>query len=183
MKYVRSVLAVLGLLAWITGGLYAQQAAPAVQGQQGARAAIPNYVELTPLIGTGGQPVEDGIKDIAGKGYKAVVNIRASDEEYDRIGEEKLAVQLGLQYIIIPFATKDASESQALAFHALMTALKNTKTFVHCGSGNRVGSLMMVHLALGGMTADQAEQEAKKVGLRSADLLEFAKKVIAKQKK
>jgi hypothetical protein len=33
------------------------------------------------------------------------------------------------------------------------------------------------------MPADKAEQEAKKVGLRAADLLEFSKQVIGRHKK
>jgi protein tyrosine phosphatase (PTP) superfamily phosphohydrolase (DUF442 family) len=56
--------------------------------------------------------------------------------------------------------------------------------FVHCGSGNRVGSLMMIYFALEeGMTVEKAEQEARKIGLRGADLLDFAKQVIGRRKK
>jgi uncharacterized protein (TIGR01244 family) len=186
MKNVRVWIALLVILAIVPIGLPAQgQQAPATpQAQEKPKPPLPNFVELTPRIGTGGQPAEGGLKQLAEKGYQSIINIRASDEEYDRVAEEKQALQLGLRYYVIPFAAKEPSESQALAFDALMSALKDGKVFVHCGSGNRVGSLMMIYLSLEeGMPADKAEQEARKVGLRSADLLDFAKKTIEKHKK
>jgi uncharacterized protein (TIGR01244 family) len=153
-------------------------------GQETAKPPIPNYVELSSRIGTGGQPTEEGMKLLAEKGYKSVINIRSSAEQFDLAGEEKLALQLGLRYYLVPFVAREPSEAQALAFNVLMSALKDNKVFVHCGSGNRVGSLMMIYLALEeGMPADKAEQEAKKVGLRAADLLEFSKRIIGRQKK
>jgi len=153
-------------------------------GQETAKPPIPNYVELLPRIGTGGQPTEEGMKLLAEKGYKSIINIRSSSEQFDMAGEEKLAMQLGLRYYMVPFVAREPSEAQALAFNALMSALRDNKVFVHCGSGNRVGSLMMIYLALEeAMPADKAEQEAKKVGLRAADLLEFSKQVIGRHKK
>ena len=115
-------------------------------GQETAKPPIPNFLELSPRIGTGGQPTDNGLKLIAGKGYKSVVNIRSGSESFDIAAEEKQALQLGLRYYMVPFVAKEPSEEQALAFDALMSALKDNKVFVHCGSGNRVGSLMMIYL-------------------------------------
>ena len=146
--------------------------------------ALPNYLELTPRIGTGGQPDEAGMKQLAEKGYKYVINIRASGEKVDFAAEEKQAMDLGLRYYMVPFSAREPSEGQALAFTALMSAVKDGKVFVHCGSGARVGSLMMIYLVLEeGMPPEKAEAEARKVGLRSPDLLQFAKQVIDRHKK
>ncbi len=153
-------------------------------GQETPKPPIPNYLELSPRIGTGGQPTDDGMKLIAGKGYKSIINIRSGGEPFDIAAEEKQALQLGLRYFMVPFVAKEPSEEQAFAFNALMSALKDNKVFVHCASGNRVGSLMMIYLVLEeGMAPDKAEQEAKKIGLRAPDLLDFSKRVIAGQKK
>jgi uncharacterized protein (TIGR01244 family) len=152
--------------------------------QEADKPAITNFVELSARIGTGGQPTAEGLKLLAEKGYKAVVNIRTSSEQVDLAAEEKQAMQLGLRYFMVPFMPKEPNEEQAMAFNALMAALKDTKVFVHCGSGNRVGSLMMIYFALEeGMTVEKAEQEARKIGLRGADLLDFAKQVIGRRKK
>jgi uncharacterized protein (TIGR01244 family) len=169
------------LLVVLPGALRAQTQAAAPEK---TRPALPNYVELTPRIGTGGQPGEGGLKQLAEKGYQYVVNIRASSEEADFAAEEKQAMDLGLRYYMVPFSAREPSEGQALAFVALMAALKDSKVFIHCGSGNRVGGLLMVYFAVQeGMPPEMAEAEAKKAGLRSTDLLEFARRVIARQRK
>jgi protein tyrosine phosphatase (PTP) superfamily phosphohydrolase (DUF442 family) len=153
-------------------------------GQETPKPPIPNYLELSPRIGTGGQPTEDGMRLIADKGYKIIINIRSSSEPFDIGAEEKQALQLGLRYYMVPFVANQPSEEQALAFVALMSALKDNRVFVHCGSGVRVGTLMMIYLALEeGMAPDKAEQEAEKIGLRAGSLLDFAKRVIAAHKK
>jgi uncharacterized protein (TIGR01244 family) len=151
-------------------------------GQQ--KPPLPNYVEISARLGSGGQPNEIGMKQLAEKGYKTIVNVRTSAEQVDLAAEEKQAMQLGLRYYMVPFTGQEQSEEQALAFNALMSALKGEKVFVHCGSGNRVGGLMMIYFALvEKMPLDQAEQEAKKAGLRSPQLLEFSKQVIERHNK
>lgn len=162
--------------------------APRTQAQDTAqekpKPALPNFVELTPGIGTGGQPTEEGLKQLAEKGYKIIVNLRSSSEQFDLAGEEKSALQLGLRYYMIPLVAKEPTEAQAMAFVTLMSALKQDKVFVHCTGGGRVGSLMMIYFALEeGMPQEKAEEEARKMGLRSPDLLEFARKVVSAHKK
>ncbi len=173
---------IVAIMLLMTARLSLAQVQPAVQDT--AKSAIVNYFELSPRVGTGGQPTEEGLKQLAAKGYKSVINIRSVGEPFDVAGEEKQALQLGLRYYTVPFMAKEPNVEQALAFDALMSALKDTKVFVHCASGNRVGSLMMIYLTLvEGMPADKAEQEARKIGLRGTDLVDFARRVIADQKK
>jgi protein tyrosine phosphatase (PTP) superfamily phosphohydrolase (DUF442 family) len=149
--------------------------------QEKPKPPLPNYVELSSHIGTGGQPDPTGLQQLAEKGYQSIINIRTSGEEFDLVGEEKQALQLGLRYYVVPFG---GQEGQALAFNTLLSALKGEKVFIHCGSGNRVGALLMVYFALEeGMPVDKAEQEARKAGLRSTQLLEFSKQVIDSHKK
>ncbi len=175
-------LQIVAIMLLVTAAFAHAQAQPAVQDT--AKPALVNYFELSPRLGTGGQPTEDGLRQIAAKGYKSIINIRSVGEQFDFAGEEKQALQLGLRYYTIPFMAKEPSEEQALAFDVLMAALKDSKVFVHCASGNRVGGLMMIYLALvEGMPPDKAEQEARKIGLRGTDLVDFAKRVIADQKK
>jgi hypothetical protein len=46
--------------------------------------------------------------------------------------------------------------------------------FVHCGSGSRVGGALLPHLMLEhGLSEEDAVAQAMRVGLRSADLLEW----------
>ncbi len=174
----------LTLTAFMIAAVLALGAQGRDTAQDSPKPPLPNFVELASGIGTGGQPTEAGLKQVAEKGYTCIVNLRSSSEQFDLAGEEKVALQLGLRYYVVPLPVKEPSEAQALAFVALMTALKGDRVFVHCTSGGRAGSLMMIYLALAeSMPQDKAEEEARRMGLRSPDLLEFARKVIAAHKK
>jgi protein tyrosine phosphatase (PTP) superfamily phosphohydrolase (DUF442 family) len=144
---------------------------------------IPRYTEVTPRIGAAGQPTEAGFRLLASKGYKAVINLRTDKEGVDLAAEEKLVRSLGLQYYNIPVVGADLQEAQATEFLKLMDELRDEKVVLHCASANRVGAFLMIYRALDdGLTPEQAEAEARKVGLRSESLAKFAHEVISKQK-
>ena len=65
---------------------------------------LPQYLEVTPLLGTGGQPADAGLKALAEKGYSAVVNLRTAGEKVDLVAEEKRARELGMKYYSVPVA-------------------------------------------------------------------------------
>ncbi len=144
---------------------------------------LPNYCEISPKLGGGGQPTEPGFRILAEKGYRTIVNLRA-EGEIDLAAEEKLITGLGLKYVAFPFVVKDAKEEQAIQFMKLLDGLKGEKVYVHCHSGNRVGSLVLVDLVLQeGMEREKAEQIAAKVGLSSDQLRNYARQVIESGKK
>jgi uncharacterized protein (TIGR01244 family) len=158
------------------------QAAPDKPAEE--QPPLPKYYEVTPLIGTGAQPSESGIKQLAEKGYKTIINIRTAEEMAKVPYEEKLAGELGLKYFSVPLRGQEPKESQAEAFLRLMEAVKDEKVFVHCTVANRAGALMLIQLALqGGMDLDKAEAEARKIGMTSEALRKFALEYVAKRKK
>ena len=55
--------------------------------------------------------------------------------------------------------------------------------FIHCGSANRVGAVWMIKRVLqDGWAMDRAQTEAEAIGLRSAQLVEFAKTYISEHR-
>ena len=145
---------------------------------------LPRYLELTSRVGTGAQPTEAGIRLLAEKGYRSIINIRTSEEMAKLPYEEKLAAELGMKYFNIPVFGREPKESQALAFLQLMDALKDEKVFVHCAAANRAGAFMMIQRALqDGVDPKTAEQEGEKIGMRSENLRLFAREMIEKHKK
>jgi protein tyrosine phosphatase (PTP) superfamily phosphohydrolase (DUF442 family) len=145
---------------------------------------LPKYYEVTPLIGTGAQPTEAGMKMLAEKGYKSIINFRGAEEMAKFSYEEKLAGELGLKYFAVPLRGQDPRDSQADAFLRLMDASKSEKVYVHCTAANRAGAMMLIQLALqGGMDVKKAEEEARKIGMTSEALHKFALDYIAKQKR
>ena len=145
---------------------------------------LPRYLELTPRVGTGAQPTEAGIRLLAEKGYKSVINLRTAEEMAEVPYEEKLAAELGMKYFSVPVFGREPKESQAMAFLQLMDALKDERVFVHCAAANRVGAFMMIQRALqDGIDSKVAEQEGEKIGMHSENLREFARKTIEKHQK
>lgn len=144
---------------------------------------LPRYLELTPRVGTGAQPTEAGIRLLAEKGYKSIINIRTSEEMAKLPFEEKLAAELGIKYFNIPVFGREPKESQALAFLQLMEALKEEKVFVHCAAANRAGAFVMIQRALqDGVDPVTAEAEGVKIGMQSENLRQFAREMIKKHR-
>jgi protein tyrosine phosphatase (PTP) superfamily phosphohydrolase (DUF442 family) len=171
-------IALLSIPLWCLGpmALWAQEAA------KDKPADLPKYLELTPRIGTGGQPTTAGFRLLGEKGYKAVINLRTADEGVDLAAEEKAITDMGLKYYSIPVAGREPRDEQAVAFLKLMEDLKDERVFIHCAAANRVGGFMMIHRVLkDGMAQDKAEEEARRIGLRSEDLLKFARDFISRQ--
>ena len=144
---------------------------------------IPRFLEVRPNIGTGGQPTEAGMRMLAEKGYRSIINFRTAEEMAVIPHESKLAAELGLKYFSIPFNGQEPREVQAVAFNQLMDALEDEKVFVHCAAANRVGALMMIRLVLKeGLSLEEAEAEAARIGLHSDSLRQFARQVIEHQR-
>jgi protein tyrosine phosphatase (PTP) superfamily phosphohydrolase (DUF442 family) len=157
-----------------------QEAAQSAAGGQG-QPDIPFYREVTPLIATAGQPTAAGLKALAEKGFKTVVNLRTPDENGSLPKEEQLARDLGLRYFNIPVAGKAPEEKQAAEFLRLMDELKDERVVVHCATANRVGAFIMIERVMrAGWAVDRAEEEAGKIGLRSDLLRVFARQYIEK---
>jgi protein tyrosine phosphatase (PTP) superfamily phosphohydrolase (DUF442 family) len=179
---VRNLVALCVLLAFLTWrcDLRAQASSAAKTDA----AEIPRYLEVTPRVGTGGQPSENGLQMLASRGYQAVINLRTAQEGADLAGEEKLVKELGLQYFNIPLLSSAPRDDQAVEFLSVMEELKDRKVFVHCASASRVGALMMIQRALkDSVPPDKAEEEANQIGLRSDILREFARDFVQRHRK
>jgi protein tyrosine phosphatase (PTP) superfamily phosphohydrolase (DUF442 family) len=167
------------LILWLCVGPVALWAQEAAKDQP---VDLPKYLELTPRIGTGGQPTSAGFRLLAEKGYKAVINLRTANEKFDLAVEEKAIADLGLKYYNIPVVGKEPREEQATAFLKLMEDLRDERVFVHCAAANRVGGFMIIQRVLkDGIPLEKAEEEARQIGLRSENLLKFARDFISRQ--
>ncbi len=155
-----------------------QQPVQAVEARESFK-----YVEVSPHLGAGGQPTDEGFRTIAEKGYQAVINLRLDTEKYDAAAEEKLVTSLGMKYFKIPLSGRSPEEEKALEFLKVMDELKDQKVFIHCAVGVRAGSFVLIDLVLKeGMDEAKAEELATRVGLTSEVLLRFARQVIEHQK-
>jgi uncharacterized protein (TIGR01244 family) len=157
--------------------LLAAAAAWAADG--GTVEEIVNYVRVTQAVSTGGQPTAAQIQALGRAGFRAVLNLR-EDEEYDAKLEAEAAREAGLIYLRIPVKGSDPRDVEADEFLRVTDDPANFPIFIHCAAGNRVGAFWLIRRVLrDGMTFDEAEAEARLIGLKSPTLVEFARGYVA----
>lgn len=131
-----------------------------------------------------GQPTKEDLALAKEKGIDIVLTLRGQDEiDWD---EAKFAEGLGLDFKRIAFRSPESLTDEVFdETRALLNNAKNDEkeVMVHCGSANRVGAIWLVHRMIDhGVPKDQAEKEAKEVGLRNEDYLKRALEYVAKKK-
>ena len=108
--------------------------------------SIGNFVQLTPDIGTAGQPSAEQFQYISHAGYESVINL-AMPEHPDSISNEgELVTATGMSYYHIPVPFNAPGANHVLEFCRLMQALENRKVFVHCIMNYRVSAFMFHYL-------------------------------------
>jgi len=135
---------------------------------------IDNFFRVDAQVCTGGQPTREQLATLKAGGVRGIVNLREPEEH--NIEEEAAAAKgLGLHYISIPVRTAAPKDEQVEAFLKATSDPTIFPLFIHCGSGNRVGAFWMIRRVLVDQwTPEKAEKEAKQIGLRSPNLLNFA---------
>lgn len=118
-----------------------------------------------------GQPSAADLKLAKSKGIKTVLSLRTNGEiDWD---EAAAAQQLGLKFECVPFRGPETLTDEV--FDKTRDILKQSAkaqegVIVHCGSANRVGAIWLVHRVLDDhIPLAAAQQEAKQVGLRTAE--------------
>ena len=144
---------------------------------------IKNFLRINDKICTGGQPPLDDLARLKADGVKAVINLR-QPTEFNAEEEAAKAKDLGLRYIHIPFDGANPKPEAVDEFLKVMDDPANRPLFIHCTTANRVGAFWMIYRVLqDGWKLEEAEEEAKKVGMRTPALREFALEYIRSHEK
>ena len=160
--------------------------APATPAQQTPQQDFPNiknFLRVNEQICTGGQPSMDDLARLKAQGIKAIINLRRPSE-YNAEEEAAKAKELGLRYFNIPVSVAEPRDAQADEFLEITADPQNRPAFIHCGSANRVGAFWMIRrVRVDGWKVEEAEAEARKIGLHSPSLVEFARSYIERHRK
>lgn len=156
---------------------------PSIMTAQEDLSDIRNFLRVNKEFCTGGQPRLEHLEKLKAEGIKTIINLRRPSE-HRAAEEEAKAKELGLRYFNIPVAFGEPNEDQVAEFLKLTDDPANRPAFIHCTAAIRVGAFWMIRRALrDGWSIEDAEAEAKKVGLReSPHWNEFARKYIEKHR-
>jgi protein tyrosine phosphatase (PTP) superfamily phosphohydrolase (DUF442 family) len=134
---------------------------------------VPNACQVLPTVITGGQPTREHLEALAKSGNAIVLDTREPMEPR-AFDEPALVRELGMEYRLIPIGPHSLSDATLEAIRSTLAEAGERPVFVHCGSGNRVGGALIPVLMLDqGMEEDDAVDTAMRVGLRSAELMEW----------
>ena len=132
------------------------------------------FHEIDGQAWVGGQPSEEDLALFCGVGVRTVVDLR-QDVEHDVGMEQMAATRLGMMFVHIPIRADAPDDRDADAFLTVTARLDAFPMLIHCASGNRAAAFWMIRrLVVDGWPAHAAESEARRVGLRSAALRDFA---------
>jgi uncharacterized protein (TIGR01244 family) len=155
--------------------------AGAAAAQEAPLTAV-NFLRVNDDVCTAGQPSLEDLVRLKAQGVRAVINLRRPSEH---AAEEEAAQarQLGLRYFNIPVDGNNIRDAQVAEFLRISSDTANRPMFIHCASANRVGGFWMIRRVLVDQwTLGAAEEEARKIGLRTAAVRDFALDYIARQR-
>jgi protein tyrosine phosphatase (PTP) superfamily phosphohydrolase (DUF442 family) len=134
---------------------------------------VPNACQILPNVVTGGQPTTADLEAFQAAGGGIVLDLRDPMEPRP-LDELATTQRLGLDYMVAPVTTGTMTDATLERIHQVLRQAGDRPLFVHCGSGSRVGGALLPHLMLEhGLTEEDATVQAMRMGLRSADLLEW----------
>ncbi|MCY3776908.1 MAG: protein tyrosine phosphatase family protein [Candidatus Aminicenantes bacterium] len=138
-----------------------------------------NFLWVNQEFCTAGQPTHQDLIRLKQKGIRSVLNLRTTAED-PGVAKEGAAVQaLGLKYFHLPVDSSQLAPKLGDEFLRIVSDESNRPLFIHCASANRVGAFWILHRVVNqGWSRARAEEEARKIGLRSPRLLEYARKYL-----
>jgi protein tyrosine phosphatase (PTP) superfamily phosphohydrolase (DUF442 family) len=134
---------------------------------------VPNACQILPNVITGGQPNAAQLRALKIAGGEIVLDIR--DPMEPRIPDEPALVrELGMEYVNIPVRAGSLDDATLDRIMAILRGTGERIMFFHCGSGNRVGGALIPYFILDqDLTEEDALDQAMRVGLRSAEIMEW----------
>ncbi len=147
-----------------------------------ALAAIPNACQALPTVVTGGQPSAADFERFAASGGEIVLDTR-DPREPRPLDETATLERLGLKYEVVPIAAGLLTDETLERIREVLRTAGTKSVLFHCASGNRVGASLVPYLVLDlGMNEDDAVAQALRVGLRSPELLAWARDYISRNR-
>ena len=107
---------------------------------------IKNFQFVHERLFSSGQPTAEELKQIKEYGIGTVINLAESDAEHALPHEDKICLDVGLNYIQLPISWETPSSDQCLLLLDLVNhLLESQMVWVHCSNNSHVSSLMYLY--------------------------------------
>ena len=138
-----------------------------------AVSGVANACQILPSVITGGQPNAVQLRAFKEAGGGIVLDVRDPMEPRP-VDEADLVRELGMEYVNIPVRAGSLNDATLERILGVLREAGDRTVFFHCGSGNRVGGALIPYLILDQQMEEQdAVDQAMRVGLRSAEMMEW----------
>jgi protein tyrosine/serine phosphatase len=128
---------------------------------------LPNFQIVNDNVLRGGQPSDDGIKLLAGRGIKTIVDLRREDE-HSIVRERHLVEAAGMRFVSVPMKGLMApTEEQMTSVLRILNDSRQWPVFVHCRRGaDRTGTVLACYrISHDSWNNEKALEEAKTYGI------------------
>ncbi len=164
---IRSAVVVVALFTITLGGACSHQRAETGERAFRSGAERLDLERRSGRVYISAQPSPEALREFADMGGATVINLRRESEMDKYVGyhEDRLAAQLGLEYVHVPLGASSLSDDDV---RRVSDAISSTQdpVLLHCASGTRASALLATHLASGeGMALGEAMHVAAPLGL------------------
>jgi protein tyrosine phosphatase (PTP) superfamily phosphohydrolase (DUF442 family) len=148
-----------------------------------AVSGVANACQILPNVITGGQPNAQQLRALKEAGGGIVLDIRDPMESRP-VDEPMLVRQLEMDYVNIPVGAGSLDDATLERILTVLREAGDRTVFFHCGSGNRVGGALIPYFMLDlGLAEEEAVDQAMRVGLRSAEIMEWGLSYVRRNQK
>ena len=138
-----------------------------------AVSGVANACQILPNVVTGGQPTAEQLRALKAAGGSIVLDLRDPMEPRP-VDEAALVRELGMEYVNVPVRAGSLDDTTLEHILSVLRGAGDRMIFFHCGSGSRVGGALIPYFILDeGMAEEEAVGQAMRVGLRSAEYMEW----------
>lgn len=124
---------------------------------------IINFLQISDLLATAGQPTIEQYPAIAAAGYRVVINLALTDSPNALLDEGSIARNLGLDYIQIPVIWDDPTLANFQEFSRAVDTHSESKIFVHCAANKRVSAFVYLYRVFQGVDTQIAQRDLAKI--------------------
>jgi protein tyrosine phosphatase (PTP) superfamily phosphohydrolase (DUF442 family) len=140
---------------------------------------IYNFLQLSDLIATSGQPTEEQFLVIARSGYRVIINLALPESSNAIPHEQQIVEERGIQYVHIPVVWENPTLEDWQKFCDAMETHAGQKVFVHCAANKRVSAFMYLYRRLcEGTSEEVAAKDLNRIWVPNEIWQKFIDKVV-----